>query len=255
MCSAPPSSSHELDLLSTKLLGAAIPECLVRSAFVVPLDPHADRSACVGDGAELVLPDALLLHAAEESLHDPILLRGVGRDELLPQSIVATGRAEAPALEDQAVVAAHDRRLTRRPQSAKARQAGVLEGALGFLGPCAQGELVADELAIVAINHGGQVRPAVPPAVDVRDVHGPAFVASLGTTAPALHPRPRCADALRDEPRSLSTKVRQSVIEFSVARALTSDPFQSLDGRSGGYLYLGLGAARVNPGAGPTPVS
>ncbi|MGH3529683.1 MAG: hypothetical protein ACRDQ6_20600, partial [Pseudonocardiaceae bacterium] len=44
--------------------------------------------------------------------------------------------------------------------------------------------------------------------------------------------------------RSLSTKVRQSVIEFSVARALTNDSCQGLDGRSGGYLDLGWGSAR-----------
>ncbi len=67
-------------------------------------------------------------------------------DELVAESVVATGRAEVPALEDQTVVAAHDRRLPRRAQGAKPCQAGVLEGALRFLGPRAQGELVADEL-------------------------------------------------------------------------------------------------------------
>lgn len=46
-----------------------------------------------------MLPAALLFEASEEALDQAVLLRDVGRDELLREAVVATGGAEAAALE------------------------------------------------------------------------------------------------------------------------------------------------------------
>jgi hypothetical protein len=60
-------------------------------------------------------PGALRLEASEEAPDHAVLLRRVWRDELLTKLVVPTGCAEAPALEDQAVVASNDRRFPLGP--------------------------------------------------------------------------------------------------------------------------------------------
>src|SRR5262245_40509877 len=99
----------------------------MRPPVVVPPDPPPHRAAGLHEAREAVLPHALLLQASEEALDDPVLLRRVRRDEFLAQPIVATCRAEAPALEDQAVVATHHRGVARGPQGAEPLDAGGLE--------------------------------------------------------------------------------------------------------------------------------
>src|SRR5262245_38353324 len=87
-CSAPPRSSHTLELLRPVLARAEVAESLMRTRLVVPSDPAAEGPPRLGKTREGVQPHALLLRAAEEALHDPVLLRRVGRDELLAQSVV-----------------------------------------------------------------------------------------------------------------------------------------------------------------------
>lgn len=65
--------------------------------LVVVLDPVADGLSRFREGAEVVLPYALFLQAAEEALNDAVLLRGVGGDELLGEAVVAEGRSEPAA--------------------------------------------------------------------------------------------------------------------------------------------------------------
>lgn len=77
----------------------------MRVVLVVPCDPISNDLPRLLKGLERVLPDALLFQSPEEPFDHPILLRGVGRNELLRQPIVATGLPEPPTLEDQPVVA------------------------------------------------------------------------------------------------------------------------------------------------------
>jgi hypothetical protein len=104
-CSAPCFSSHELQLL-TVLQGAAVIQGLMRPTRVVPVDPLRDDAACLGKRCEALKPDTFLLQAAEESLDHPVLLRAVGRDELLLQAVFLASRPEALGIEDQAIVRA-----------------------------------------------------------------------------------------------------------------------------------------------------
>jgi hypothetical protein len=74
--------------------------------MVVPLQPVPNDPARFLKRLKRVLPDTLLLETPKESLNDSILLRRVGRDELLLQSVVATGLPKPTTLKDQAIVAA-----------------------------------------------------------------------------------------------------------------------------------------------------
>ena len=135
---------------------------------VVPLDPLSNGGASFGEAAEVVLPDALLFETAKEAFDEAVLLGGIGRNELLAQPVIAAGGAKAPALEDESIIAAHHRGRTVGAQRAEARQAGLLERPLGFLGATAQGELIAGHFAIVTIDNRGQMAP-VPPENLIRD--------------------------------------------------------------------------------------
>jgi hypothetical protein len=92
-----------------------------------------------------VLPDAFFLEGSEEALDHAVLLRRVGRDELLLEAVVLAGRPETTGLEDQPVVAANGWCLARWSERSKATNAGLLDRALGFLGASPKGELDADD--------------------------------------------------------------------------------------------------------------
>ncbi len=140
----------------------------MRPTDVVPLDPLTDGCLSLYEVMEAMLPDAFLFQASKEPLDDPILLRCIGRDELLPQSVVSARRSEPPALEDQPIVASHHRGWPLRPQRPEAKNAGILDRPFGFLGSTAQRELPTDDLTIMAVDHAHQVGPAVATTVDVR---------------------------------------------------------------------------------------
>ena len=171
----------------------------MRAVGVVPVNPGGDLSPGVREIPEDVLPDALFVEAAEEPLDEPVRLRRVGREELLAQSIVPTGRPESATLVDHAIVAPDHRGGPRRAQCAESLEARVLKGTLGLLRAPATGTLPADTFPIVAVEDDREGRPAITPTEDVGDIGGPAFVALLGPADPPLGPRPRGRRSLVDE--------------------------------------------------------
>ena len=68
---------------------AQIAERLMETTLVVPADLSVHRRPRSGTVGEVVLPDVLLFQAAEEALDDAVLLRRVGRDVLLRETVVA----------------------------------------------------------------------------------------------------------------------------------------------------------------------
>src|SRR5262249_50486155 len=105
-CSALPRSSHPLKVARPLLARAGKADRLARARDVVPTHPASDCAARLDEAREAVLPDALLLEAPEEPLDHAVLLRRVRRDEFLTEAIVLARCPEAPALEDESVVAA-----------------------------------------------------------------------------------------------------------------------------------------------------
>lgn len=70
--------------------------------MVVPADPICNHPAGMLQGFESVTMHALLLERADHALDHPVLLRAVGRDELLLQAVAfdqgrvaATGKYQA----------------------------------------------------------------------------------------------------------------------------------------------------------------
>ena len=178
---------------------ASIAQGLMRALLVVPLHPVPDDASCLVKRLERLLPDALFFETAEEPFDDPILFRRIRCDELLRQPIIPTGLAKPPTLEDEAVVAPQDWR-SYRPQRPKPGETGRFDRPFRLFCATPQGELVADHLPIVTVDHRREMRPAVLAAGNMRHVHGPPFVTATGPTDPALYTRTWGGHALVHEP-------------------------------------------------------
>lgn len=73
----------------------------MRALVVVEMDPVADGSACMLQGFEPVTMDTLLFQSSNHPFDQTVLLRGVGRDELLLQSIAFNECGVAPARKNE----------------------------------------------------------------------------------------------------------------------------------------------------------
>ena len=181
--------------------GREVSETLVRPLIVVEGYPRSNSGFCFGEAVEVVLPDALLLEASEEAFDHAVLFGCVGCDVLLLETVLLAGCSEPSAQEDQAVVTSQRWPLLALWEDhAEPLETAGLQGALCLVCPASKGELIADNLTVVAVDDCGEVCPAIGAAVDVRQVHRPALIASLCSTAPLLDARPRCVLALSDHP-------------------------------------------------------
>ena len=81
---------------------------MVRPLQLVPDDPPRLLKRL-----EHLLPATLFVETPKEPLTDPVLFWDKGGDELLLQTVVATGSPEAPTLKDESMVAVYDRRAHR----------------------------------------------------------------------------------------------------------------------------------------------
>jgi len=93
-----------------------VPQGLVGPFRVVVANPGTDDTLGLEQGFEAVLPDALFLQALDEPLHDAVLLRRAGSDELLGQPVASDGVRVALAGKNQTVVASQDDRLLGSPE-------------------------------------------------------------------------------------------------------------------------------------------
>jgi hypothetical protein len=163
---------------------------LMRALLIVPAHPCMNSLPGFLEAAKSRLPDALLFETPKEPFNEPILLRRVRGNKLLRQTIISTGLAKAAALKNQPVVTPKNRRSTTGTQGAEAGEAGRLDGSFRFLGPSTQGKLIAHNLAIMTINHGGQMYPAILSAGNMGHIQGPATITLGRLTPTALHSRP-----------------------------------------------------------------
>ena len=145
----------------SKLRRTTIPQRLVRPTGVVPDEPSSEALLRVCKIVKLMLPDTFLLETAEEAFDDAILLGRIRRDEFLGQPIIAARRPEPATLKDQPIVTANDRHGALWAQCPESMQARGFQGPFRLFGSAAQGELIANDFAIMAINHRGQMRPAI----------------------------------------------------------------------------------------------
>ena len=78
-------------------------KCLVRALVVVELDPVADCAGRVSHTFETLSMDTLLFQRPDQALHHAVLLRTMGRDELLTKTVAFDQGRVFPRREDEAV--------------------------------------------------------------------------------------------------------------------------------------------------------
>ena len=76
----------------------------MRAPVVIELNPVADDAHGMLLCLEAMPVDTLFLQRPDHSLDHAVLLRAVGRDELLPQAIATDQAGVVPTGEDQSVV-------------------------------------------------------------------------------------------------------------------------------------------------------
>lgn len=99
-----PAEPAQLTPLMRMLLRGLHAERLIRSPAVIELDPVANHAAGMLQRLKAVPMYTLLFQGPDQPLDQPVLLRSMWRDELLPQSVAAHERSIAANGEDQAVI-------------------------------------------------------------------------------------------------------------------------------------------------------
>ncbi len=185
----------------------------MRPFGVVPLEPLPDDGPRVSKAPEVVLPGTFFFQTAEEPLDQTVLRGGVGRDEFLREPRVPTGGSEAPTVENEAVVTAEVWGDPSRAQRPEACQARGLQGSLSLLRSTAERELIPQHFAIMTIDHGRPMRPAVLAAGNMGHLHRPALIAAAGPAALAPRPWPRGHEPLMHQP---PVQLQEAVDRFAI---------------------------------------
>lgn len=161
----------------------------MRAFLVIPSHPGIDPLRGFFETAKLVLPHARFFETAKEAFNQPVLLRGIRRNKFLRQAVVATGSSKPLVLEKQSVVTTQDRCGPNGTQCAEASKASRFDGPLSFLSSATSGKLIAHNLAIMTIDDGRQMPPAVLSTGDMGHIHGPAMITLRRPTPTNLHTR------------------------------------------------------------------
>jgi hypothetical protein len=148
----------------------------MRPALVVKPNPVTDDSIGMLQGLKPLTMNTLLFQGSDHTLDHPVLLRAVGCDELLLQSVAPHQGCEASAGEDQPVVRAKQEGLFYSPQSAEPRNPGLLKGRFSRSGLARTRQMPAQKLSGVAVDHQRQGHPAVPTRPDAAKIGRPALI-------------------------------------------------------------------------------
>ena len=148
----------------------------MRPALVVKPNPVTDDSIGMLQGFKPLTMNALLFQRSDHTLDHPVLLRAVGRDELLLQAVASDQRREASAGEGQAIVRSQQEGLPHSAQGSKPSDQGLLQCRLSRLGFARTRQMPAQKLSGVAVDHQCQGDPTIPTRPDAAQVRGPAFI-------------------------------------------------------------------------------
>lgn len=132
------------------------------SLAVVAVDPGHDDGFGLREGLAMVQPDTFLLQGAEEAFNDPVVLRGVSRDQLLGHRKLLGGPNEQAGQEDGPVIVPQPQALGYVGETSVALENALLQGIDRLYGPALAGEPSADALAAASIEDADKTRPAIP---------------------------------------------------------------------------------------------
>lgn len=158
------------------LVWGLVVQRLVRPFVVVGVDPCPQLEPRVLDGREAVAPAELFLERLGEALAQAVLLRRVGRDVFLLESVVLDHCTVLARTEDQAVVVTQQHAGRRTAESAETAEEGFLEGAFGGLGSPGALKGVAEHFPGTTVDDRDEDTPAILATVDERQIGGPALV-------------------------------------------------------------------------------
>src|SRR5690554_1340181 len=143
----------------------------MRTLFVVVREPRPQRLPRFVQRLEVVKPEALLFYRPNQTLDHTVLLRGMGSDELLFQTILVHRAGVVPGCKHQAIVATQGNRIPSPAQGAIPSNEGLLQGCFSRFGVATGTEPPTQRLAGMAIHDDRQGTPAVNGATpDPRDV-------------------------------------------------------------------------------------
>src|SRR5690606_15727807 len=103
-CNDPAEFAHSSRYLLVNRTGCFHPQCLMRALLVVVLEPRPQGLPGFIQCLEVMTPDTLLFHSSDQSLNHPVLLRGVGTDGLLLQTVLVHRPSVMPRGKYQTVV-------------------------------------------------------------------------------------------------------------------------------------------------------
>lgn len=171
--------------------------------MVIPVYPGADPTSGLVDGGKVVLPSAFFFERPKESLDNTILLRSVGRDELLRKPIEPSRLAKPSALKDETVVASDGRSLSHWSDCPKTIDTGRFKGSFSFIGSASCRQFVSDDFPIETINDGHEMTKTISSTGKMRDIHCPSSIRVFCDTRSPLNPGPRSNPSLVTEPSNL----------------------------------------------------
>ena len=157
--------------------------------MVVEADPVADSACGVLYAVEALAMDALLFQGPDHTLDHAVLLRAVGRYKLLPQTVAFHQGRVFSTREDQAIVRPQKELLRDPAERAKSGNQSMLQGAGGCRGLARSGEMPAQKLAGMAVDHQCKRCPAISPCPNAAQIRRPALVRGRGDGRQRLDPR------------------------------------------------------------------
>lgn len=172
----------------------------MRAAVVVEADPITDDAGRMLDALEAMAMNALLPECADDALDHAVLLGAAWGDELLLQPVAAHQGREVTAGEDQAVVRPQQELLIYLSQGAEPSDQSVLQGRAGGGGLARAGQVPAQKLTGVTVDHQRERCPAILAGPDAGQIRRPALVWRDGHGRDGLDTRPHAHGALTNLP-------------------------------------------------------
>lgn len=156
----------------------------MRALLVVVLEPRPQGLPGFIQCLEVMKPETLLFHSSDQSLNHPVLLRGVGTDELLFQTVLVHRPSVMPRGKYQAVVTTQRNRILSPAQRAVPGNERLLQCCFSCLGVAAGAQPSAKCLSGMAVHNDGQGAPAVNRTTpDTCNVCCPALIRARGHRA------------------------------------------------------------------------
>src|SRR5690606_14510712 len=136
-CNDPAEFAHSSRYLLVNRTGCFHPQCLMRALLVVVLEPRPQGLPGFIQCLEVMTPDTLLFHSSDQSLNHPVLLRGVGTDGLLLQTVLVHRPSVMPRGKYQTVVTTQRDRILSPAQRAVPGNERLLQCCFSCLGVAA----------------------------------------------------------------------------------------------------------------------